>query len=71
MKRREVEFTKLHTLNMMLDTEKRNLEKLRENESQNGNEIAKALTNIRNMEDQLKQTTNDVSPCLSYFLVEV
>ncbi|KAG5666153.1 hypothetical protein PVAND_017712 [Polypedilum vanderplanki] len=38
-KRMEVEFTKMHTLFMMLEQEKKNLEKLRENESQNGNEL--------------------------------
>lgn len=62
MKRKEVEYTKLHTLHLMLEQEKKNLDKLRENEFQNGNEIAKAEANIRKLQDQLKQTTNDVSP---------
>lgn len=60
MKRKEVEYTKLHTLYMMLEQEKKNLEKLRENESQNGNEIARAEANIRTLQEQLRQSTNDV-----------
>lgn len=61
MKRKEVEYTKLHTLYMMLEQEKKNLEKLRENESANGNEIARAEANIRTLQEQLRQSTNDVS----------
>jgi hypothetical protein len=61
MKRKEVEYTKLHTLYMMLEQEKKNLEKLRENESVNGSEIARAEANIRTLQDQLRQSTNDVS----------
>lgn len=61
MKRKEVEYTKLHTLYMMLEQEKKNLEKLREHESQNSGEIAKAEANIRTLQEQLRQSTNDVS----------
>lgn len=57
----EVEFTKVHTLYLMLEQEKKNLEKLRENESQNGNEISRAEANIRTLQEQLKQSTGDVS----------
>lgn len=46
---------------MMLEQEKKNLEKLRENESHNGGEIAKAEANIRTLQEQLRQSTNDVS----------
>jgi predicted nucleic acid-binding Zn-ribbon protein len=46
---------------MMLDQERKNLDKLREHVSQNGNQIAKAEANIKKLEDQLKQTTYDVS----------
>lgn len=61
MKRKEVEYTKLHTLYMMLEQEKKNVEKLRENESQNGSEISKAEANIRTLQEQLRSSTNDVS----------
>ncbi|XP_070505008.1 rho guanine nucleotide exchange factor 12-like isoform X1 [Chironomus tepperi] len=60
-KRMEVEFTKMHTLYLMLEQEKKNLEKLKENESQNANEIGRAEANIRTLQDQLKQSTGDVS----------
>lgn len=68
MTRKEVEYTKLHTLYMMLEQEKKNLEKLRENDSNSG-EIAKAEVNIRTLQEQLRQSTNDVSfrECLSVF----
>lgn len=46
---------------MMLEQEKKNLEKLRENESQNVGEITKAEGNIRTLQNQLHQSTNDVS----------
>lgn len=46
---------------MMLEQEKKNVEKLRENESQNVSEIAKAEVNIRTLQEQLRQSTNDVS----------
>lgn len=45
---------------MMLEQEKKNLEKLRENDSNSG-EIAKAEANIRTLQEQLRQSTNDVS----------
>lgn len=45
----------------MLEQEKKNLEKLKENESQNANEIGRAEANIRTLQDQLKQSTGDVS----------
>lgn len=69
----EVEFTKVHTLYLMLEQEKKNLEKLRENESQNGNEISRAEANIRTLQEQLKQSTGDVSKQKknSIFLVNV
>lgn len=57
----EVEFTKVHTLYLMLEQEKKNLEKLRENETQNANEILRAEANIRTLQEQLKQSTGDVS----------
>ena len=57
----EVEFTKVHTLYLMLEQEKKNVEKLRENESQNANEISRAEANIRTLQEQLKQSTGDVS----------
>lgn len=60
MKRKEFEYTKLHTLYMMLEQEKKNLEKLREIDSNSG-EIAKAEANIRTLQEQLRQSTNDVS----------
>lgn len=46
---------------MMLEQEKKNLEKLREHESQNVVEISKAEANIRTLQEQLRQSTNDVS----------
>lgn len=61
MKRKEVEYTKLHTLYMMLEQEKKNLEKLRENKSSNGSEIARAESTIRTLQEELRQSTNDVS----------
>jgi hypothetical protein len=57
----EVEFTKFHTLYLMLEQEKKNLEKLRENETGNASEIARAEANIRTLQEQLKQSTGDVS----------
>ena len=52
----------------MLEQEKKNLEKLKENESQNVNEIGRAETNIRTLQDQLKQSTGDVSTNLKNLL---
>lgn len=46
---------------MMLELEKKNVEKLRENESQNGGDISKAEANIRTLQEQLRSSTNDVS----------
>lgn len=57
----EVEFTKVHTLYLMLEQEKKNLDKLRENETQNASEISRAEANIRTLQEQLKQSTGDVS----------
>lgn len=62
----EVEFTKFHTLYLMLEQEKKNLEKLRENETQNANEILRAEANIRTLQEQLKQSTGDVSRQLQF-----
>lgn len=59
---------------MMLEQEKKNLEKLRDHESQNGSEIFKAETNIRTLQEQLRQSTNDVSLAiffLFWWLVEL
>jgi len=54
----------------MLEQEKKNLEKLKENESQNANEIGRAEANIRTLQDQLKQSTGDVSTIFkTYYLV--
>lgn len=53
---------------MMMEQEKKNVEKLRENESLNGVEISKAEVNIRTLQEQLRQSTNDVSvEYLSFF----
>ena len=60
MKRKEVEFTKLQTLSLYLDQERKNLEKLRNTSGQDAN-ILKAETTIRTLENQLKQTRGEVS----------
>lgn len=60
MKRKEVEFTKLQTLSLYLDQERKNLEKLRNTSGQDAN-IVKAETTIRTLENQLKQTRGEVS----------
>lgn len=46
---------------MMLEQERKNLEKLRENETQNATEISRAEVNIRTLEEQLRQSTIEVS----------
>lgn len=61
MKRMEFEYKKVDMLCKMLEDEKKNLEKLRENESQNANQILRAETNIQTLQTQLKASTGDVS----------
>ena len=51
----------------MLEQEKKTLEKLKEDEPQKVNEISRAESTIRTLQDQLKQSTGDVSKILKTF----
>lgn len=57
---REVEFTRINTLRLMLDQEKKNLENLKTSNSANRNEITQAETNIFKLQDQLRQMHGEV-----------
>lgn len=57
---REVEFTRVNTLRLMLDQEKKNLENLKTSNSANRNEITQAETNILRLQDQLRQMHGEV-----------
>lgn len=58
--RREVEFTRIHTLRLMLDQETKNLENLKASSNINHNEISKAEMNISRLNDQLRQLQGEV-----------
>lgn len=57
---RELEFTRINTLRLMLDQEKKNLENLKTSNSANRNEITQAETNILRLQDQLRQMHGEV-----------
>lgn len=59
--RREVEFTRISTLRLMLDQEKKNLENLKSSNNANRNEITQAETNILRLQEQLRQMHGEVS----------
>lgn len=60
-KRREMEFSKMNTLRLMLDQEMKNLENLKQSSGSNRNEIVRAEANITKLNDQLKQMCGEVS----------
>ncbi|XP_055318841.1 uncharacterized protein LOC129576874 isoform X6 [Sitodiplosis mosellana] len=53
--RRELEFTRITTLRLMLDQEKKNLENLKTSNNGNRNDIGQAETNILRLQEQLRQ----------------
>lgn len=59
--RRDLEFSKINTLRLFLDQEKKNLENLKTSNSANRNEIAQAETNILRLQEQLSQLHGEVS----------
>ncbi|XP_063697194.1 rho guanine nucleotide exchange factor 11 isoform X3 [Culicoides brevitarsis] len=59
-KRKEMEFSKMQTLRLMLDEEKKNLEALvLANKNQQSPEIARAQTTIRTLQEQLNQVCGE------------
>lgn len=60
-KRREMEYSKMQTLSLMLDQERKNLDDLRGcGEVAKSSEIGRAEANIRTLQEQLKQMFGDV-----------
>lgn len=59
--RREVEITRLSTLRLMVEQEKKNLENLKTSNNANRNEIIQAETNIMRLNEQLRQMHGEVS----------
>ncbi|XP_031622413.1 uncharacterized protein LOC116340198 isoform X2 [Contarinia nasturtii] len=64
--RREVEFTRINTLRLMMDQEKKNLENLKTSNNANRNDIAQAETNILRLQEQLRQMHGE-DPTLLHF----
>lgn len=58
--RREVEFTRISTLRLMLDQEMKNLENLKTSNSPNRTEILQAESNIKRLNEQLRQLHGEV-----------
>lgn len=56
-----MEFTRISTLRLMLDQEKKNLENLKSSNNANRNEITQAETNILRLQEQLRQMHGEVS----------
>ena len=62
--RREMEFSKIQTLRLMLDEERKNLESLSTSSSgnrQKNPEIGRAEANIKKLQEQLKQICGEVN----------
>lgn len=66
-KRREMEFTKIQTLRLMLDQEKKNLEIINSGNRNNGQDMARAETNIRKLEEELKYVCGEVNTIFFFF----
>ncbi|XP_055318825.1 uncharacterized protein LOC129576874 isoform X3 [Sitodiplosis mosellana] len=64
--RRELEFTRITTLRLMLDQEKKNLENLKTSNNGNRNDIGQAETNILRLQEQLRQMHGE-DPTLLHF----
>lgn len=56
-----MEFTRISTLRLMLDQEKKNLENLKSSNNANRNEVTQAETNILRLQEQLRQMHGEVS----------
>lgn len=67
--RRDLEFTKINTLRLFLDQEKKNLENLKTSNNANRNEIAQAETNILRLQEQLRQMHGEVSDRFECFFL--
>lgn len=59
-KRKEMEFSKMQTLRLMLEEEKKNLDALLSDKKQQSPEIARAQTTIRTLQEQLNQVCGEV-----------
>ena len=56
-----MEYSKMHTLSLMLDQERKNLDNLKgSNEVNKGSDIVRAEANIRTLQEQLKQMCGDL-----------
>lgn len=55
-----MEMSKIHTLRLMLDQEKKNLENLGASNGANQQERSRAEANIQKLEEQLKQVNGEV-----------
>lgn len=55
-----MEISKMQTLRLMLDQEKKNLENLKSPNNVNRNEVMRAETNISKLTDQLRQMCGEV-----------
>lgn len=60
-KRREMEYSKMSTLRLMMEQEKKNLENLKSSSNSNRNDILRAETNIIKLSEQIKQMCGEVS----------
>lgn len=56
-----MEFTRITTLRLMMDQEKKNLENLKTSNNGNRNDITQAETNILRLQEQLRQMHGEVS----------
>lgn len=56
-----MEFSKMQTLRLMLEEEKKNLDALLSDKKQQSPEIAKAQATIRTLQEQLNQVCGEVS----------
>lgn len=61
-----MEFTRISTLRLMLDQEKKNLENLKSSNNANRNEITQAETNILRLQEQLRQMHGEVSSAYTH-----
>uniref|UniRef100_A0A336KGX4 CSON010845 protein n=1 Tax=Culicoides sonorensis TaxID=179676 RepID=A0A336KGX4_CULSO len=66
-KRKEMEYSKMKTLQLMLDEEKKNLDLLLSDKKQQTPEIAKAQATIRTLQEQLNQVCGEVCKFSSFF----
>lgn len=63
-----MEFSKMQTLRLMLDEEKKNLDSLLAHKNQQSPEIARAQTTIRTLQEQLNQVCGEVRILKRLFL---